>query len=147
MLGDITVQPQDITILQGQIAAFECKAENALPRTTITWYKDSVRLDVPADRRLFVSDVTGTLFVREVGMADAGQYHCVCENGAGQVTSRVANLTLTANIECEWGGGLVVTIVISILQTSNFIVAYIRDTCQCFIVCVYNYALSSIFDL
>ncbi len=101
MLGVITVQPQNITVLQGQIAAFECKAENSLPRTTVTWYKDSIQLNVLADR-MYVSDVTGTLFIRDVGVADAGGYHCVCENGAGQVTSQVANLTLAASIEREW---------------------------------------------
>ncbi len=101
VLGDITVQPQNITVLQGQIAAFECKAENSLPRTTVTWYKDSIQLNVLTDS-MYVSDVTGTLFVRDVGVEDAGGYHCVCENGAGQVTSRVANLTPATSIEREW---------------------------------------------
>ena len=99
VLGDITIQPQDITVTQGQIAGFECQAENALPSHTVTWYKDSVQLNVSASTRYFVSSVTGTLFIREVEISDAGLYHCVCENGAGSETSEQALLTVAL---CKW---------------------------------------------
>ena len=102
VLGDITIQPQDITVTQGQIAGFECQAENALPSHTVTWYKDSVRLDDLASPRYFVSNVTGTLFIREVVLTDAGLYHCVCENGAGSETSEQAMLTVAAEFLCEY---------------------------------------------
>ena len=85
-----------MTLPQGQIAAFECKAENALPSSTVTWFKDSTPLDVAADARLYVSDVTGTLFIRDIGLGDAGSYHCVCENSAGTVSSRSASLVIAA---------------------------------------------------
>ena len=43
-----------------------------------------------------MSDVTGTLFIRDIVLDDAGLYHCVCENGAGSISSRSASLVIAA---------------------------------------------------
>ncbi len=98
VLGSVTVEPQDQTVLQGQIAGFECIAENALPRASVTWYRDSIPLVISEDPRYYVSDVTGTLFIREVNESDVGQYSCVCVNSAGSVSSGPASLMLVNSL-------------------------------------------------
>ena len=90
----LTVEPGNLTIPEGKLAAFECYAGDAKPRAEVTWYKDSVRINADNNPRLHTSNLTGTLMIREVQASDVGLYHCVAENVAGTVMSREARLTL-----------------------------------------------------
>ena len=95
MLGDITLQPQDVVDLpEGQIAAFECRAENARPEPSIAWYKGTT-LIASGGARVNVSELTGTLFIRDIQSSDAGSYRCVASNVAGSVESRQASLNVS----------------------------------------------------
>ena len=95
VLGEITVQPQDVDLPGGQIAAFECRAEKARPEPTIVWYRGSTLL-VSDGAKINVSELTGTLFIRDIRSSDAGSYHCVASNVAGAVESRQASLSVVA---------------------------------------------------
>lgn len=97
VLGPLTYEPNNLTIGSSQLAGFECHAPNSLPPAHVTWFKDSVPLQL--SERVLVSQDTGTLFIRDVseGM-DAGAYHCLVENIAGSMTSRHAYLTVITGI-------------------------------------------------
>lgn len=99
VLGEITVQPQDVVDLPvGQIAAFECRAESARPEPGITWYKGATPITVSGEggARINVSELTGTLFIRDIQPSDAWSYHCVASSVAGSVESRQASLSVSA---------------------------------------------------
>ena len=93
VLGSLTIQPQDLTIARDQVAGFECHAPNSIPRTNVSWYRGSDRLQ--NSDRVLISSETGALFIRDATPNDNGRYHCVLENLAGSVTSRNAQLTVT----------------------------------------------------
>ena len=93
----LSVQPNDLSLPEGQLAAFECNTAYAKPRAAVTWYKDSAPIDDAADPRVYVSRLTGTLMIREVLMSDRGLYHCDVLNVAGRLTSRGASLTVLAS--------------------------------------------------
>ena len=86
--------PNNLSIPEGQMAAFECYGAESKPRPTVTWYKDSAQINNGADPRVFISELSGTLFIREVQNSDAGMYHCVVTNVAGTLTSQNASLTV-----------------------------------------------------
>ena len=100
VLGEITTNPRNLTIPYGKIALFECAAADSVPKATITWYKDSVRLSPNNNLSegtgsvMGFSDFTGTLFIREVEKSDEGLYHCTAENARGTLTSQTAVLTV-----------------------------------------------------
>ena len=99
-LGSFTRSPQDLTIPQGSIAFFECSADNAVPAPIYTWLKGGDPV-VPDKTRVYVSNVTHTLLVRDVGPGDAGNYSCHVENSAGTMTSSPAALTVRSQAEFE----------------------------------------------
>ena len=93
-LGHFTHTPQDLFIPQGSIAFFECSVEDAMPTPTFTWYKGDDPI-IPNGISVYVSNVTHTLLMRDVGDEDRGSYHCRVENIAGSMDSPAATLTLT----------------------------------------------------
>ncbi len=95
----MTIHPQALSIPQGQIATFECEAANARPKPTVSWYKDSVLLNVSSDR-FYVSEITRTLFIRDVSSVDTGLYRCTLENVAGSIDSQPANLSIDNTGKC-----------------------------------------------
>lgn len=88
--------PSNLSIPEGQMAAFECYGAESKPRPTVTWYKDSAQINngTGADSRVFISELSGTLFIRDVQNSDTGLYHCVVTNVAGTLTSRNTSLTV-----------------------------------------------------
>lgn len=92
-LGSFTRTPQDLTIPEGSIAFFECSADNATPTPTYTWYNGEDPV-IPDGTRVYISNVTHTLLMRDVGAEEEGSYHCRVENSAGSMDSPPATLTL-----------------------------------------------------
>ncbi len=101
VLGVLTVEPQNVTVLEEQIAAFECAAGNALPRASVIWYKDSLPFNVSSSNRYYMSDVTGTLFIRDARASDEGEYSCECVNSVGSVTSVPAALSVVNSFQSK----------------------------------------------
>ena len=94
----LTLTPSDLSIPQGQLAAFECNAAGSKPRAEVTWYKDSAPISNGSDPRVYVSPFSGTLMIRESQPSDAGLYQCAVENMAGMIRSREARLeVITSN--------------------------------------------------
>ena len=91
---DLTVMPRDLLIPEGQLAALECYGAESKPRPNVMWYKNSTQITNGTDPRVFVSELSGTLFIRDVQSLDTGMYHCVVTNIAGSRTSRKASLTV-----------------------------------------------------
>ena len=91
---NLTEMPRNLSIPEGQMAAFECYGNESKPRPMVTWYKDAAQIINGTDPRLFVSELSGTLFIRNVQNSDAGLYHCVLSNVAGALTSQSASLTV-----------------------------------------------------
>ena len=89
-----SIQPSDLEVNLGGIAFFECQPETVGPRPEVTWFRDSAPLDVSGGRFL-VSNVTGTLFIREVQASDYGSYHCVAGGSAVSRTATLSQLTLS----------------------------------------------------
>ena len=90
VVGTLSLEPNDLTIVRDQVAAFECLVTNAVPPTVVTWYNDSK--PVKTNSRVVVS--AGTLFIKNVQDSDEGSYHCEAGNIAGNLTSRAASLTV-----------------------------------------------------
>lgn len=67
--------------------------EDAMPTPNYTWYKGEDPV-VPDGRSVYVSNVTHTLLMREVGDEQEGSYHCRVENSAGSMDSPLATLTV-----------------------------------------------------
>ncbi len=97
----ITLQPQSLTVTQGQTASLTIGVSGALPLFA-QWYHNNARMDalIATDTRLTVSNAQP---------ADAGSYFCVVSNSTGSVTSSVANLVvLHPGLNCGAGPNLVV---------------------------------------
>ena len=62
------------------------------------WYKDSNILNVASNNRFYVSDLSGTLFIRQVQESDVGMYHCEVSNNAGSMSSSQAQLSLVNSV-------------------------------------------------
>ena len=65
-----------------------------MPAPTFTWYRRDDPI-IPNGMSIYVSNVTHTLLMRDVGEEDRGSYHCHVENIAGSMDSPAATLTLT----------------------------------------------------
>ena len=89
---DLTVMPSNLSIPEGQLAAFECYGAESKPRPTVTWYKDSSQITNGSDPRVYISELSGTLFIRGLRTSDAGLYHCAVMNVAGRLISHKASL-------------------------------------------------------
>jgi hypothetical protein len=79
----ITSQPQDLSVIQGQTAAFSVEATG--PPLTFQWRYNTEPLS---------GETTASITVSNTTAAAAGGYDVVIANSAGSVTSRVAQLTV-----------------------------------------------------
>lgn len=84
----VTMEPADRAAYAGANAIFRVQADSAAP-VTYQWQRAGV--DLPGE-------TTARLVLRQVHAADAGSYRVVVRNGAGQVTSRAAVLTVTTGL-------------------------------------------------
>ena len=78
----------------GQMAGFQCGTMGTSPPFEITWWKDSVLVDVASDSRLHFTTETGSLFIRDVVSSDAGHYNCLVSNAVGTLPSMMALLSV-----------------------------------------------------
>ncbi|XP_074603419.1 uncharacterized protein LOC141856961 [Brevipalpus obovatus] len=74
-----TVKPNDVTVMEGDDARFECKATGD-PPPQITWTKKGGKL--PIDR-IQIRREDKTLEIRDVGSSDDGIYICEASNQGG----------------------------------------------------------------
>nr|XP_039257330.1 peroxidasin-like isoform X1 [Styela clava] len=78
-----TQRPEDLMVLQGDSALFQCHFTGN-PSPTITWLKNGRRL--PRDQRYLVMS-SGTLLIRVVNPGDEGKYTCRLYNLVGTAES------------------------------------------------------------
>jgi 6,7-dimethyl-8-ribityllumazine synthase len=81
----ISIQPQDLTVGEGETVEFDVAASGTAP-LIYQWYFNST---TP------VGDGTSTLTLSNVTTSDAGGYSVVIDNSYGSITSVVATLTVT----------------------------------------------------
>lgn len=94
-LSRFAVLPQSLTVVQGDLAEFQCST-GGVPPPTITWQKD--RQPLPQDNRHTVL-ASGTLQILRVQTTDAGQYRCTAHNPAR--TRHTPDARLTVNTVAE----------------------------------------------
>uniref|UniRef100_V9GWB1 Cell adhesion molecule-related/down-regulated by oncogenes n=1 Tax=Ectopleura larynx TaxID=264052 RepID=V9GWB1_9CNID len=87
-------QPEDMELLDGGTASFECRA-SGYPQPAIAWQKDGKRL--PTDERHVVLP-SGTLRILYVSKANEGDYECQAINVIG-VISATASLTIKSRVK------------------------------------------------
>lgn len=81
--------------MAGDIAAFLCQPRKTVPPTLVTWSKNSVPIN--AENRFYISNVTGTLFIREVTAGDNGVYSCTASNDVGRVSGPMVTLKVVTS--------------------------------------------------
>ena len=69
-----------------------------MPEPTYTWYKEDDPV-IPDGTSVYVSSVSHTLLMRDVGEEEEGRYHCHVENSAGSMDSPPATLTLRSQLQ------------------------------------------------
>ena len=84
----ISVQPEDVTAVNGAAPAFVVLASGP-PPLQYQWYFNQTNA--------LTNGTNATLVIPNVHLADAGEYQLVVTNLSGSVTSRVALLTLTTS--------------------------------------------------
>ena len=84
------------TVYKGQQGFFECLPDiNYRLEPTVTWYSNGTKLDTDMHpQKYFVSPNTKTLLLSQVDDNDAGDYHCVLTNSAGNVSSSPSVLSV-----------------------------------------------------
>ncbi|MCX8090310.1 MAG: immunoglobulin domain-containing protein [Verrucomicrobiae bacterium] len=87
----LTQQPADQAIAVGSNAVFNLQAVGATP-LSFRWQKGASNL---TDSARFFGSSSPTLMIVGANLADAGNYRCIVSNAFGNVTSRVALLTVT----------------------------------------------------
>jgi len=85
----------------GQQGFFECLPTNdTFPEPSVMWYKNGSSLDVDAQpSKYFVSPNTKTLLLSQVNTDDAGDYHCVLTNPAGNVNGSRQHLDVRSSVK------------------------------------------------
>ncbi len=84
----ITLQPSDLTVTQGSLAAFNVTASGTAP-FTYQWRKGGVNL---------TAGTSSTLSISAAQPSDVGNYDVILTNPAGSVTSASAHLTVNVPI-------------------------------------------------
>ncbi len=103
-------------MLVDQVAGFECHASSATPPPQVTWFKDSFEITLGSDDdRVFISNQTGTLLIREVTDSDEGTYHCQLSNIAGVLVSKRAVLTVISSLPSQGQGMYMVELMVTLL--------------------------------
>ncbi|TGE37386.1 6-bladed beta-propeller [Desulfosporosinus fructosivorans] len=80
----ITTHPSDQTVTAGQTATFTVAASGTAP-LSYQWKNDGVDI---------IGAASSTLTITNVQASDAGSYTCYVSNGAGNITSNAATLTV-----------------------------------------------------
>ncbi|XP_067849518.1 roundabout homolog 1 isoform X2 [Heptranchias perlo] len=88
---DFRQNPSDVMVAAGEPAVMECQPPRGHPEPTISWKKDSARLD-DKDERITIRG--GKLMITNTRKSDAGKYVCVGTNMVGERESEVAELTV-----------------------------------------------------
>ncbi|BFZ04959.1 hypothetical protein BsWGS_07997 [Bradybaena similaris] len=95
-LGDTLVkEPSDVTAAANTDATMTCEPPKGDPNPWVYWYKNGSRLDVRSGTKYMVTG-TGDLRIHKVQAQDAGAYHCVVENVAKSLESKIGTLTVIA---------------------------------------------------
>ena len=102
---------EDVTVLSGTDATFECKADLGQPESKVTVFKDSKELYKSSQVKV---DVIGSNKVRvvisDVQPKDSGKYKCVLENKSGTDKTE-ANLS----VNCEFALLLILLLLLLLL--------------------------------
>ncbi|XP_070796250.1 peroxidasin-like [Pituophis catenifer annectens] len=86
--------PQDTVAEVGQDIEIPCTAQGD-PQPTITWAKD--RIQITESGKFHISQ-EGTLSIRDLGLADQGQYECVARSSSGLTASAMLLTIIATNI-------------------------------------------------
>nr|CAI5826296.1 unnamed protein product [Callosobruchus analis] len=86
------IDPQRITIIDGESAFVKCKATGK-PPPSYQWIKLEERKDLSVTDRFEVKKATGELIVNRAEYNDKGTYQCIATNSAGR-----ANTTVTVDV-------------------------------------------------
>ena len=61
------------------------------PKPTVSWFRESIRLENTPDFQITTKDGTSQLFISEVFADDSGKFSCTLENSSGKAET-VADL-------------------------------------------------------
>ena len=75
-------------ILAGDEITLPCDVSGD-PRPTIRWRKDLEEIDFYATDHSYLKEESGSLFIPQASVQDAGTYMCSAENSAGFVTKEI----------------------------------------------------------
>jgi len=91
-----SIHPNDVTTYVYNDIALTCEV-GGFGRITIFWKKIGSKLPITATRSDFKSgdSVSSTLRITRTNGYYAGQYYCIAENSAGNISSRIATLRVT----------------------------------------------------
>ena len=95
-LPRITKQPDDVnTTTLCNIASFVCTARG-YGLIKIVWKRVNYTLPVTADvtEEKSLNELSSTLTISEIVGYYSGQYYCIVENEAGNITSKIVNLCI-----------------------------------------------------
>ncbi|XP_071100451.1 hemicentin-1-like isoform X1 [Haliotis cracherodii] len=86
------VEPQNVEVMVGRTAVFDCVPPQGGPDPQVYWTKDGQRVDTSNENYELVAD--GSLTIFTVRKEDIGAYTCVAENTASATASSAALLSV-----------------------------------------------------
>lgn len=84
----IDIQPNDLIVVQGWAASFNCSVQSLT--ASITW---SINGQLLVTGRRFQIQTNGSLFINETQHQDSGFYQCLASSGNQTISSRRAQLS------------------------------------------------------
>ena len=104
-LPKITRQPDDVNVTTScNSASFVCTARG-YGLTKIVWKRINYTLPVTADvtEEKSLNEISSILTISEIVGYYSGQYYCIVENKAGNITSRIVKLCVkTSKVIIYW---------------------------------------------